>query len=151
MSDAVLLNIGEAARRSGVSAKMVRHYESLGLLPAVNRTDSGYRQYGEREVHTLRFIRRARDLGFSMAEIGELLKLWQNRRRASHEVHRIAERHVAELTRKLQEMEAMRRTLQHLVDCCHGDERPDCPILDELGSGSHQHSLGRTPATLTRA
>ena len=133
MSDTATLNIGEAARRSGVSAKMVRHYESLGLLPAVNRTDSGYRQYGDREVHTLRFIRRARDLGFSMAEIAELLKLWQNRRRSSHEVHRIAARHVADLTRKLEEMEAMRRTLQHLVDCCHGDERPDCPILDELG------------------
>lgn len=133
-----LLNIGDAAARSGVSAKMVRHYESLGLLPAVHRTDAGYRQYGEREVHTLRFIRRARDLGFSMAEIAELVKLWQNRRRSSHEVHRIASRHVEELTRKLEEMEAMRRTLQHLVDCCHGDERPDCPILDELESGGHE-------------
>ena len=131
------LNIGEAARRSGVSAKMVRHYESLGLLPQVHRTESGYRQYGEREVHTLRFIRRARDLGFSMAEIAELLKLWQNRRRSSHEVHRIAQRHVTELTRKLEEMEAMRRTLQHLIDCCHGDEWPDCPILEELGEGRH--------------
>jgi MerR family copper efflux transcriptional regulator len=137
MADEQHLNIGEAARRSGVSAKMVRHYESLGLLPAVHRTESGYRQYGDREVHTLRFIRRARDLGFSMAQIGDLLKLWQNRRRTSHEVHRIAQQHVDELTRKLQEMEAMRRTLQHLIDCCHGDERPDCPILDELGAGSH--------------
>ncbi|WBY01317.1 Cu(I)-responsive transcriptional regulator [Ramlibacter tataouinensis] len=137
MADAGPWNIGEAARRSGVSAKMVRHYESLGLLPAVHRTDSGYRQYGEREVHTLRFIRRARDLGFSMAEIAELVKLWQNRRRSSHEVHRIASKHVEELTRKLEEMETMRRTLQHLVDCCHGDERPDCPILDELESGGH--------------
>ncbi|WP_268793560.1 Cu(I)-responsive transcriptional regulator [Ramlibacter sp. Leaf400] len=132
------LNIGEAARRSGVSAKMVRHYESLGLLPAVNRTESGYRQYGDREVHTLRFIRRARDLGFSMAEIAELLKLWQNRRRSSHQVHHIAQRHVDELTRKLQEMEAMRRTLQHLIDCCHGDERPECPILEELGGDGHK-------------
>ena len=138
MADTALWNIGEAARRSGVSAKMVRHYESLGLLPTVHRTDSGYRQYGEREVHTLRFIRRSRDLGFSMAEITELVKLWQNRRRSSHEVHRIASRHVAELTRKLEEMEAMRRTLQHLVDCCHGDERPECPILDELESGGHE-------------
>jgi Cu(I)-responsive transcriptional regulator len=133
MAETAALNIGEAARRSGVSAKMVRHYESLGLLPAVNRTDSGYRQYGDREVHTLRFIRRARDLGFPMAEIAELLKLWQNRRRSSREVHRIAQRHVADLTRKLEEMEAMRRTLLQLIDCCHGDERPDCPILDELG------------------
>ena len=127
-------NIGEAARLSGVSAKMVRHYESLGLLPTVHRTESGYRQYGDAEVHTLRFIRRARDLGFSMDEIGQLLKLWQNRRRSSAEVRRIASRHIEDLSRKLAEMEAMRRTLQHLVHCCHGDERPDCPILDELSA-----------------
>ncbi|MBA2964491.1 MULTISPECIES: Cu(I)-responsive transcriptional regulator [Ramlibacter] len=132
-------NIGEAARRSGVSAKMARHYESLGLLPAVHRTEAGYRQYGEREVHTLRFIRRARDLGFSMDEIGQLLKLWQNRRRSSAEVRRIASRHVDELARKLAEMEAMKRSLEHLIHCCHGDERPDCPILDELGTGTHSH------------
>jgi len=132
-------NIGEAARRSGVSAKMVRHYESLGLLPAVNRTDAGYRQYSEREVHTLRFIRRARDLGFSMAEIAELVKLWQNRRRSSADVRRIASRHMQDLERRMAEMAAMRRTLQHLVSCCHGDERPDCPILDELETGSHGH------------
>jgi MerR family copper efflux transcriptional regulator len=134
-----LLNIGEAAKRSGVSAKMVRHYESLGLLPAVHRTESGYRQYGEREVHTLKFIRRARDLGFSMAEIAQLLKLWQNRRRSSAEVHRIANRHVDDLKRKLAEMEAMKRSLEHLIHCCHGDDRPDCPILDELGTGTHEH------------
>ena len=134
MSDTATWNISEAARRSGVSAKMVRHYESLGLLPTVQRTESGYRQYGEAEVHTLRFIRRARDLGFSMDEIGQLLKLWQNRRRSSAEVRRIASRHIEDLSRKLAEMEAMRRTLQHLVHCCHGDERPDCPILDELSA-----------------
>jgi MerR family copper efflux transcriptional regulator len=134
-----LLNIGEAAKRSGVSAKMVRHYESLGLLPAVHRTESGYRQYGDREVHTLKFIRRARDLGFSMAEIAQLLKLWQNRRRSSAEVHRIANRHVDDLKRKLAEMEAMKRSLEHLIHCCHGDDRPDCPILDELGTGTHEH------------
>jgi MerR family copper efflux transcriptional regulator len=125
-------NIGEAAARSGVSAKMVRHYESLGLLPTVARTDSGYRQYGEREVHTLRFIRRGRDLGFSMAEIAELLKLYQNRRRASGDVKRIALAHVADLERRMNEMAEMKRTLEHLAHCCHGDERPDCPILDEL-------------------
>ncbi|HEY1226498.1 MAG TPA: Cu(I)-responsive transcriptional regulator [Ramlibacter sp.] len=134
MSELGTWNIGEAARRSGVSAKMVRHYESLGLLPTVQRTESGYRQYGEAEVHTLRFIRRARDLGFSMDEIGQLLKLWQNRRRSSAEVRRIASRHIEDLSRKLAEMEGMRRTLQHLVHCCHGDERPDCPILDELSA-----------------
>ncbi|NML15921.1 Cu(I)-responsive transcriptional regulator [Azohydromonas caseinilytica] len=127
------LNIGEAAARSGVSAKMVRHYESLGLLPKVRRTESGYRQYGESEVHTLRFIRRARDLGFGMAEIAELLRLWQNRRRSSAEVKRIAQAHVADLERRIAEMTAMKQTLQQLVACCHGDHRPDCPILDDLG------------------
>lgn len=126
------MNIGEAAQRSGVSAKMVRHYESLGLLPPVVRTDAGYRQYGDNEVHTLRFIRRARDLGFGMAEIAELLKLWQNRRRASGDVKRIALAHMADLDRRIAEMEAMKRTLSSLASCCHGDQRPDCPILDEL-------------------
>ena len=126
------MNIGAAAARSGVSAKMVRHYESLGLLPKVARTEAGYRQYGDAEVHTLRFIRRARDLGFSMAEIAELLKLWQNRRRASADVKRIALAHVADLERRIDEMASMKRTLERLAACCHGDQRPDCPILDEL-------------------
>jgi MerR family transcriptional regulator, copper efflux regulator len=130
------MNIGEAAALSGVSAKMVRHYESLGLLAKVSRTDAGYRQYGEREVHTLRFIRRARDLGFSMAEISELLKLWQNRRRASGDVKRIALSHVADLDRRMAEMAAMKQTLARLASCCHGDDRPDCPILDELGDAA---------------
>ncbi|MES2635304.1 MAG: Cu(I)-responsive transcriptional regulator [Pseudomonadota bacterium] len=125
-------NIGEAARRSGVSAKMARHYESLGLLPEVNRTESGYRVYTDKEVHTLRFIKRSRDLGFSMAEITELLKLWQNRGRSSADVRRIASKHVADLDQRMQEMEAMRKTLKHLIHCCQGDHRPDCPILDEL-------------------
>ena len=129
------MNIGEAAKLSGVSAKMVRHYESLGLLPSVTRTDAGYRQYGEKEVHTLRFIRRARDLGFSMAEIGELLKLWQNQRRSSASVKKIAQKHLADIDARMAEMAAMRKTLQHLVHCCGGDERPDCPILEELASG----------------
>lgn len=128
-------NIGEAARRSGVSAKMVRHYESLGLLPQVGRTDAGYRQYTANEVHTLRFIKRSRDLGFSMAEIAQLLKLWQNRRRASAQVRLIAQAHVDDLARRIAEMEGMKRALEHLVHCCHGDERPECPILDELGHG----------------
>lgn len=126
------MNIGEAATRSGISAKMLRHYESLGLLPAVARSESGYRQYGDKDVHTLRFIRRARDLGFSIAEIGELLKLWQNRRRSSAEVKRIALAHVADLERRLAEMQAMKRSLEELARCCHGDERPDCPILENL-------------------
>ena len=125
-------NIGEAAARSGVSAKMIRHYESLSLLPKVGRTASGYRQYGLREVHTLRFVRRARELGFSMVEIAALLKLWQNRRRASADVKRIALSHVVDLDRRMSEMAAMKRTLEALAACCHGDDRPDCPILDEL-------------------
>jgi Cu(I)-responsive transcriptional regulator len=126
------MNIGAAATRSGVSAKMVRHYESLGLLPRVARSDAGYRQYTDSEVHTLRFIRRARDLGFSIAEIAKLLKLWQNRRRASADVRRIAQAHVQDLQRRIDDMASMKRTLEHLVHCCHGDERPECPILEEL-------------------
>ncbi|MCH7344650.1 Cu(I)-responsive transcriptional regulator [Pelomonas sp. CA6] len=132
MNDSAHYTIGQAAQRSGVSAKMLRHYESLGLLPRVARTDSGYRLYGDKEVHTLRFIRRCRDLGFSMAEIAELVQLWQNRRRQSAQVKRIAQQHIDDLDRRLAEMQAMRRTLQQLVSCCHGDERPDCPILDDL-------------------
>jgi len=126
------VNIGEAARLSGVSPKMVRHYESLGLLPAVARTDSGYRQYSEPEVHTLRFIKRSRELGFSMEEIGELVGLWQNRRRASANVRKIAQKHADELAQKIAAMEEMRKTLAHLIHCCHGDERPECPILEDL-------------------
>ena len=132
MNGAEQFNIGEAASRSGVSAKMVRHYESLGLLPTVARTDSGYRRYSDKEVHSLRFIRRARELGFSMAEIAELLKLWQNRRRASADVKRIAQRHVADLDRRMAAMAEMRDSLKHLADCCQGDQCPDCPILEEL-------------------
>ncbi len=132
MSTAWPVNIGEAARLSGVSAKMVRHYESLGLLPAVARTDSGYRQYGEAEVHTLRFIKRSRDLGFSMEEIAQLVSLWQNRRRASASVRRIAQKHADDLAQRIASMQEMQQTLQHLIHCCHGDARPDCPILDDL-------------------
>ncbi|MGJ7527199.1 MULTISPECIES: Cu(I)-responsive transcriptional regulator [unclassified Variovorax] len=124
--------IGEAARLSGVSARMVRHYEGLGLLPAVARTESGYRQYNDADIHTLRFIKRSRDLGFSMEEIAELVGLWHNRRRASSSVKRIAEKHLGELEQRIADMQSMRNTLSHLVHCCHGDARPDCPILDDL-------------------
>ncbi|MCY1171034.1 HTH-type transcriptional regulator HmrR [compost metagenome] len=137
-------NIGEAARQSDVSAKMVRHYESLGLLPSVDRTDSGYRQYTDKEVHTLRFIKRSRDLGFSMAEIAELLKLWQNRRRSSSDVRKIALKHVADLNERMSEMEAMKRALETLIHCCHGDHRPDCPILDQLGQVQNGHASVKT-------
>ncbi|WP_374666915.1 Cu(I)-responsive transcriptional regulator [Ramlibacter sp.] len=126
------VHIGDAARLSGVSAKMVRHYESLGLLPSVPRTEGGYRLYTEAEVHTLRFIKRARDLGFSMAEIAELVSLWQNRRRASASVRRIAQRHADELAARIAAMQAMQQTLGHLIHCCAGDDRPDCPILQDL-------------------
>ena len=135
MSPAALawpVNIGAAARLSSVSAKMIRHYESLGLLPAVGRTDSNYRQYSEAQVETLRFIKRSRELGFSMAEITELVGLWQNRRRTSASVKRIASKHAQELGQRITAMQAMQRTLDQLIQCCQGDERPDCPILDDL-------------------
>jgi Cu(I)-responsive transcriptional regulator len=142
-----LFNIGEAAARSGVNAKMIRYYESLGLLPKAARTDSGHRQYTESDVHALRFVRRARALGFSMAEIAELLTLWQNKRRASVAVKRIALAHAEELSRRIEELESMRRPLQRLADCCQGDQRPDCPIIDELAeltgfAGCHETSSG---------
>ncbi|MES2483569.1 MAG: Cu(I)-responsive transcriptional regulator [Pseudomonadota bacterium] len=124
--------IGEAARRAGVSARMVRHYESLGLVAGVARTDSGYRQYTASDVHGLRFIRRARDLGFSMEEIAGLLALWQDRSRASSQVKRIAQTHIDDLNDRIASMQAMQRSLQTLVSCCQGDDRPDCPILDDL-------------------
>jgi Cu(I)-responsive transcriptional regulator len=129
------MNIGDAARASGVSAKMVRHYESLGLLPEIRRTEAGYRKYDDTSVHTLRFIRRARDLGFGMDEIRTLLQLWRNRERASAEVKRIALSHAADLQRRIEEMQGMKRTLEQLAACCQGDERPECPILEDLAEG----------------
>lgn len=130
------VNIGTAARLSAVSAKMVRHYEALGLLSRVARTDSGYRQYTQADVHTLRFIKRCRELGFSMVEISELVTLWQNRRRTSASVKRIAQLHVDDLARRIAAMQAMQNTLQQLLHHCHGDERPDCPILEDLAGES---------------
>ena len=126
------MNIGQAAQESGVSAKMIRHYESIGLVTMARRTDGGYRIYDANDIHTLRFIRRARDLGFSMKEIEQLLGLWRNRRRASADVRRVAQEHISELDQKIGELQAMRRTLNQLVEHCHGDRRPDCPILDDL-------------------
>jgi MerR family transcriptional regulator, copper efflux regulator len=126
------MTIGDAAARSGVSAKMVRHYESLGLLPRVDRTSAGYRLYREADVHTLRFIRRARDLGFGLDEVAELLRLWQNRRRASGDVKRIALAHAEDLQRRIVALQQMQATLRELAGCCHGDDRPECPILDGL-------------------
>ncbi len=129
------LNIGEAAKASGVSAKMIRHYESLGLLREARRTYAGYRIYDDNDIHTLRFVRRARDLGFPMTAIEQLLGLWRNRRRSSADVRRVAQQHIAGLNQKIDELQAMRRTLEQLVRDCHGDHRPDCPILEDLGSG----------------
>lgn len=126
------LNISDAAEQSGVSAKMIRYYESLGLLTEARRTAAGYRIYDAREVHTLRFVRRARDLGFSIEEIQHLLGLWQNRGRSSRDVRKVALQHLVDLDRRIAELQTMRRTLQQLVDHCHGDQRPDCPILDDL-------------------
>jgi Cu(I)-responsive transcriptional regulator len=131
------VNIGTVAGMTGISAKMVRHYESLALLPPITRTDNGYRQYSEADVHTLRFIKRSRDLGFSMAEIAELVALWQNRSRASASVKRIAQQHVDELALRIEAMQAMQRSLLKLLHHCHGDERPECPILDDLARQQH--------------
>jgi Cu(I)-responsive transcriptional regulator len=131
----ILLNIGEAARASGVSAKMIRHYEVAGLIPAAARSMSGYRLYGEQDVHRLRFIREARDLGFSMKQIAELLGLWQDKKRPSSKVRQLAEQQVAMLEQKILALQAMKTQLEILAQACHGDARPDCPILDRLAAG----------------
>ena len=136
------MNIGQAAKASGVSAKMIRHYEGVGLVPPALRTDSGYRQYGESDLHTLRFVRHARDLGFSIHEIGELVGLWHNRKRPSRQVKALAQAHIQELEAKARELLAMKATLEHLVECCHGDDRPECPILATLANDSPASPVG---------
>ncbi len=125
---------------------MIRHYESLGLLPKVRRTGSGYRQYSNSEVHTLRFIHRARRLGFGTGEIADLLGLWQNHRRASADVKRLALVHAAELANRIAEMRAMKQSLEQLAAHCHGDQRPDCPILEDLArnNGEVPHEGGKS-------
>lgn len=128
-------NIGQAAAASGVSAKMIRHYEQIGVIPPADRTFANYRIYSQNDVHTLQFVRRARALGFSMKQIQALLGLWQGHR-PSKDVKRLALEHVAELEEKIREMESMKRTLETLAEHCHGDHRPDCPILDDL-AGAH--------------
>ena len=129
------MNIGQAAKQSGLSAKMIRYYESTGLLQAAHRSDSGYRLYGKDDLHTLAFIKRSRDLGFSLEEVGKLLTLWQDRQRASADVKALAHQHVVELNQKIEELASLRDTLQELVEHCQGNDRPDCPILKELASG----------------
>lgn len=128
------LNIGQAAKASGVSAKMIRHYESAGLIPAALRSDAGYRRYGPADVHTLKFVRHARDLGFSLVAIRELVGLWQDRERPSRQVKELAQTHIRELEQKAHELLAMKAALERLVQCCHGDDRPDCPILETLAN-----------------
>ena len=129
------MNIGQAASQSGLSAKMIRYYESIDLLPKAGRSDSGYRRYSAQDLNRLAFIKRSRDLGFSLEEVGKLLALWQDRSRASAEVKALAASHIAELNRKILEMTNLRDTLSELAASCHGDDRPECPILRELASG----------------
>ena len=126
------MHIGQASAQSGVSQRMIRHYETIGLIPKAARRDSGYRDYGDKDVHTLRFIRRARDVGFPIEEIGQLLALWHDRERTSANVKAVASARIEELRRKEREIREMRRSLEELAQNCHGDERPDCPILEDL-------------------
>lgn len=129
------MNIGQAAEASGVSAKMIRYYERVGLIPAAARTEAGYRIYSTADVHALKFIHRARSLGFSVEQMRELLALWQDKGRASADVKALALAHIADLDLKIEALRTMRETLQHLAEHCHGDQRPDCPILADLADG----------------
>ncbi|KQO00566.1 hypothetical protein ASF01_04830 [Stenotrophomonas sp. Leaf70] len=138
MEDA--MNIGQAAKATGISAKMIRYYEDSGLIGPVARTASGYRVYGPRDIHTLGFIKRSRDMGFSVERIGGLLQLWRDRSRHSADVKRMALEHVAVLQQRIAELQDMVATVQTLADCCAGDERPDCPILSDIATGAPLHS-----------
>ncbi len=139
------MNIGQASKASGVSAKMIRYYEQTGLIPPASRTTSGYRDYSETDVHMLRFIRRARDLGFSVAVINELLGLWRDESRHSAEVKRLAQRHIDELEKKIKDLQDMAQTLTKLVHACHGDDRPNCPILARLETDTDDEDLSIHP------
>ncbi|BBH44149.1 MULTISPECIES: Cu(I)-responsive transcriptional regulator [Pseudomonas] len=129
------MNIGQAARRSGLSTKMIRYYESIGLLKPATRSDSGYRLYQPQDLHSLAFIKRSRDLGFSLEEVGKLLTLWQDRQRASADVKALAVQHIDELNRRIEELVSLRDTLSELAAHCQGNDRPDCPILKDLANG----------------
>lgn len=131
----MMMNIGETSKASGVSAKMIRHYEAIGLIGEAQRTDAGYRVYGPRDVQVLQFIHRSRELGFALEQIKTLLALWQDKQRASKDVRAMAKQHIAELDKKINDMQSMKRTLEKLAGACHGDDRPDCPILDDLSLG----------------
>lgn len=138
-----MMNIGQASTASGVSAKMIRYYEEIGLVRPASRTAANYRTYGDEEVHRLRFIRRARSLGFSLEETERLLELWDDKSRASAEVKKVALHHIAELEEKIAGMKAMVATLTELADCCHGDQRPNCPILADLAGSGGTARTGR--------
>ncbi|CCF00557.1 Cu(I)-responsive transcriptional regulator [Sinorhizobium fredii] len=140
------MNIGQASKASGVSSKMIRYYEQIGLIRPALRTASSYRTYGDNDIHTLRFVRRARDLGFSVEQIKELLALWRDRSRASSDVKSVALEHVAELERKIAAIQEMTKTLKYLASHCHGDDRPECPIIDEIASG-----VGKEPTDAVNA
>jgi Cu(I)-responsive transcriptional regulator len=128
------MNIGEAAKISGVNAKLIRHYESIGIIPKASRSEAGYRTYTETDVNILAFVKRSRNMGFSMKEIKKLVSLWRNKTRASAEVKGLAIKHIDEMEKKIAELQGMVKSLKHLAKCCHGDQRPDCPILDDLAS-----------------
>ncbi|MDB5764940.1 MAG: hypothetical protein JWQ21_3935 [Herminiimonas sp.] len=130
------MNIGQAAEASGVTSKMIRYYEGIGLIAEADRTDSGYRQYSENEVQTLRFIKRSRDLGFSIDRIKTLLSLWENRNRKSADVKKLARQYIAELDRDIEKLQSIRDQLQRMAACCHGDSRPECPIIEDLARRS---------------
>ena len=129
------MKIGDAAKRSGVPAKTIRYYESVGLIEPATRQDNGYRAYSETDIHTLRFINRARGLGFTVKDVAMLLALYRDSSRASADVKAVAARHVDRIDEKIAELQSMRQTLLHLIDRCHGDDRPDCPILADLAGG----------------
>lgn len=145
------MKIGSAAARSGISERMIRHYEKIGLVPKPARRDSGYRDYDERDVHTLNFIGRARDLGFPIEEIRQLLALWHDRGRSSADVKALALARAAELKRKARQLGQMRRSLEQLASACHGDDRPDCPILHDLGAPGAELAVEPAPSAQVEA
>ena len=133
------MNIGNVARESGVPAKTIRYYESIGLIPEARRFENGYRHYGNTDVEVLRFIQRARRLGFSVNDVADLLALWRDKDRASADVKALVQRHVEEMERRIAELDALRRTLVDLAEHCHGDDRPECPSLDDLAGVAQRH------------
>ena len=145
------MNIGQVSKASGISAKMIRYYETIDLVPKAGRTEGGYRDYSPSDIHRLRFIRRARDLGFSFDQVRELLKLWSDKRRSSSNVKKVALEHIAELELRAAQLEDMIRTLKHLADACEGNHRPDCPIIDELESGHGHACHAKEPTKRKRA